>query len=983
MAKTPLDEVIHNLRTAGGSQGEHVSFFDQDRIVFSVGSHIESREANFAKAALLVWADLIDIPVVFGNSDVNIRLDYTAELKDAELGVNRPSWFFSVDHFTQVLINRNHFPDDHDADLRLGDAEWGTYLHELGHALGLTHPGPYNGNLGLVYGVDNVYPEDTLQFTIMSYFSAFNDGVPDTFFITGSSTTPMLHDIAAVQSIYGANMSTRTGDNIYGFNSNNARTLASGFTFDPFDFSAIENPSFTIWDAGGIDTIDASGFSGYVFNGDYTRPHQIIDLRAGEYSSIGFSHQGVQSNGVPIGQPLRNNIAIAYGVTIENAIGGDGDDRLTGNEANNVLRGNYGDDTILAGDGNDILEGGPGADYLGGQSGFDTASYAHSNGGIRLMADRANDSGDVRGDVFSSIEAFLLTPFDDIFNAFDDDERIDGGDGDDQIFGMGGNDTLIGGFGIDRLFGGDGDDRLDGGIGADQMSGGAGDDTYFVDNPGDIVSESILIASSGVDLVISSISYALPLGVENLTLVGPGPLTGTGNSLANTITGNASSNTLDGGGGADTLVGRGGNDTYIVDNAGDVVDESTGGSADIDTVLSSVTFSLSPLASAQTRGSVENLTLTGTAAINGIGNSLANILIGNNAANVLTGLEGADWLDGGGGADTMFGGTGNDSYVVDNAADRVDETTGGAADIDTVQSSVTFSLINSAQSRGNVENLTLTGTANINGTGNDLDNVMIGNSGRNFLIGGAGSDDLIGGGGNDQLFGGSGNDSYMFSGSFGSDTINDESGTADRIVITGKSVLLDASRTGNNLILELSGGTITIVNHFTTGTVESLEFNGRTVVLAKGLIGGDLPGIIAGSDASETMDGKGGDDFLYGGKGNDTLLGGLGDDLLDGGQGRDILDGGAGDDILTGGRGGDSFVFRPGFGHDTITDFALFEDRLDISGFHSRPGFSRSGLTLELNFGGGDTLSINFEGADHWLPALQSTKFVSSLFDFW
>ena len=200
-------------------------------------------------------------------------------------------------------------------------------------------------------------------------------------------------------------------------------------------------------------------------------------------------------------------------------------------------------------------------------------------------------------------------------------------------------------------------------------------------------------------------------------------------------------------------------------------------------------------------------------------------------------------------------------------------------------------------------------------------------------------------------------------------------------MITGQSVLLDATRTGNNLILELSTGSITILNHFTTGTVESLVFNGKTVVLAKGLIGGDLPGIIAGSDASETMDGKGGDDFLYGGKGNDTLLGGLGDDLLDGGQGRDILDGGPGDDILTGGRGADTFVFKPGFGHDTITDFSIFEDRIDLSGFHRWPGISFSGSALELNFGGGDLLSVHFEGAEHWLAALHSTKFAFSLFD--
>ncbi len=637
--------------------------------------------------------------------------------------------------------------------------------------------------------------------------------------------------------------------------------------------------------------------------------------------------------------------------------------------------GGAGDDTLRGGSGNDTLEGGLHGDVLAGGAGFDTASYAHAARGIIYRPNFSGTgiiiSGDISGDTFSSIEAWELTRFGDIFEAFATDDRVDGGDGDDTIFGLGGNDTLFGNADIDTLDGGAGDDilrggtqndiliggigndTLDGGSGADQMSGGAGNDGYIVDNIGDTISESILIAQSGVDLVLSSISYTLALGVENLTLAGGNPLNGTGNSLANIITGNGNVNTLDGGGGTDTLIGGGGNDTYIVDNAGDIVDESNG--ADIDTVLSSVTFSLSSTSSAQTRGAVENLTLTGAVAINGIGNSSDNILIGNTAANVLSGLEGDDRLDGKGGADTMFGGTGDDTYVVDNAADRVDETGGAAADIDTVLSSVSFSLINATQTRGNVENVTLTGTAAINATGNGFGNTLTSNAGSNVLSGGAG------------------NDIYAFDGSFGNDTISDSSGS-DRIVVTGKTVLQETSRVGNDLVLDFSSGTITIDNHFTTGQVELLQVGSRTYVLANGLIGGDLPGIISGSQASEVMDGKGGDDILYGNNGNDTLLGGLGNDLLDGGNGRDILDGGAGDDILTGGNGGDTFVFKPGSGHDTITDFSIFTDRIDFSGFHDRPDISRSGSTLSLDFGGGDVLSINLDLPGLFSPFAQDTS---------
>ena len=316
---TPIADVIHYLRTSGGTAPEHVSFFDQDRIVFTIGGGLTQKEANFAKAAMLTWADLIDIPVEFGNSNVNITFKFSTDLKASDLGVNRTSAFFSVDHKTDVLVNRKIFSDDN--DLALGGSEFGTFVHELGHALGLTHPGPYNGAGLLVYSVDNVYPEDTTQYSVMSYFSEQAENVPGTFHLGGDSSTPMLHDIAAIQSIYGANMHTRTGDTTYGFNSNTATTLANGFTFDPFSFEGIDNPSFTIWDAGGIDTIDASGFPGYVvFGGEYTRGEYIIDLRAGEYSSIGFGERSVQSNGVLTGTPLRNNIAIAYGVTIENAL---------------------------------------------------------------------------------------------------------------------------------------------------------------------------------------------------------------------------------------------------------------------------------------------------------------------------------------------------------------------------------------------------------------------------------------------------------------------------------------------------------------------------------------------------------------------------------------------------------------------------------------------------------------------------------------
>lgn len=213
--------------------------------------------------------------------------------------------------------------------------------------------------------------------------------------------------------------------------------------------------------------------------------------------------------------------------------------------------------------------------------------------------------------------------------------------------------NLLGSNGADSLHGGAGADTLNGGAGADTMAGGPGNDTYYVDNAGDVVTESI---NAGVDLVNSSISYVLPTNVENLALTGSLPINGTGNSLGNTITGNSGNNVLDSGAGADTLIGGGGNDTYIVDNAGDTSIEKA--NEGVDLVSSSVTYTLG--------ANIENLTLTGSAAINGTGNSQANVIVGNSGNNALTG---------GAGSDTLTGNAGSDTFVFTSKNDGLDTIT--------------------------------------------------------------------------------------------------------------------------------------------------------------------------------------------------------------------------------------------------------------------------------------------------------------------
>ena len=194
---------------------------------------------------------------------------------------------------------------------------------------------------------------------------------------------------------------------------------------------------------------------------------------------------------------------------------------------------------------------------------------------------------------------------------------------------------------------------------------------------------------------------------------------------------------LNSGVGIDTLIGGLGNDSYTVDNVGDIVTETSTLATEIDTVNSSVTYTLS--------ANVERLTLTGTANINATGNTLVNTLTGNIANNILDGGDGNDILNGGTGIDTLIGGLGNDTYTVDNGGDIVTETSTLATEIDTVNSSVTYTL------SANVERLTLTGTANIDGTGNTLANTLTGNTGNNILDGGDGNDSLNGGVGIDTL----------------------------------------------------------------------------------------------------------------------------------------------------------------------------------------------------------------------------------------
>ncbi|MBU4433453.1 MAG: M10 family metallopeptidase C-terminal domain-containing protein [Alphaproteobacteria bacterium] len=239
-----------------------------------------------------------------------------------------------------------------------------TLVHEIGHAIGLAHPSDYNAtdSVAATYAANAGYYEDSRQYTVMSYFSEANTGGQ---FNGAYASAPLLDDIAAAQLAYGANMTTRLGDTVYGFNSNAGREWFE-------TTSAARKLVFAVWDAGGVDTLD---FSGYANN-------QTIDLRQGFFSSVGG---------------LVGNVTIAIGADIENARGGAGADILIGNGLANVL------------------DGGPGADSLDGGPGLDTARYSGSFSHYTLTAAAAGgwtirDSGNVDGqDSLVNIETLLFS----------------------------------------------------------------------------------------------------------------------------------------------------------------------------------------------------------------------------------------------------------------------------------------------------------------------------------------------------------------------------------------------------------------------------------------------------------------------------------------------------------------------------------------------------------------------------------------------
>jgi Ca2+-binding RTX toxin-like protein len=516
--------------------------------------------------------------------------------------------------------------------------------------------------------------------------------------------------------------------------------------------------------------------------------------------------------------------SIAALANVENlTLTGAGGNSATGNSGANVIIGNSGNNTLTGGAGNDTINGGGGADtavFSGNKASY-TVTTTDGISGTITGPDGTDQLINITTLQFADTSATMLS-YKPVAGPL-------------TINGTAGNDTLAGTAAAEIINGLAGNDILTG-SGNDTLVGGANNDTYIVSSTTDTITE---LLNDGTDTVQSSVTYSIASlsNVENITLTGGSMINATGNAGANVLIGNASNNSLTGGAGNDTLTGGGGTDTAVFSGnkalytvtTSDGISGTVTGPDGTDTLTN-----ITNLQFADTSATLASYLPAPPSVINGTaGNDTA--LNGTNANDTVNGLAGNDTINGLGGFDVLNGGTGDDTYIVDTATDTINENLNEGND--TVQSSVTQTVL-----AANVENLTLTGTGAINGSGNGLANTITGNSGNNILTGGAGNDQIIGGGGSDTA---------VFSGNKASYTVTTTDGISG--TITG------------------ADGTDTLTN------ITSLQFADTTVTFLS-YKPGTVPGPINGTSGADTLNGTTGNDVFNGGLGNDVINGGGGVD---------------------------------------------------------------------------------------------------------
>ncbi len=636
-------------------------------------------------------------------------------------------------------------------------------------------------------------------------------------------------------------------------------------------------------------------------------------------------------------------------------IGNSGNNILLGGAGVDTLRGGSGNDTLTSdGDGgryfgdagNDLMFSGLGTETMDGGTGTDTINHSAFSGAyVFNMSTGLTNFG---GELYVNFENVVMGAGNDTVTGNSSANLINGGAGNDQLFGGDGNDTLVGGTGTDTLRGGNGNDTLtsdgDGGqyfgdAGNDLMFSGLGTETMDGGTGTDTINHSAWSGDYAFNMSTGLTDFGgeLYVNFEN-AVMGAGNDTVTGNSSANLINGGAGNDQLFGEDGNDTLIGGAGVDTLRGGNGDDRLTSDGDGGRYFGDAGNDLMFSglgTETMDGGTGTDTINHSAFSGAYVFNmstGLTNfggelyvGFENVVMGAGNDSV-TGTSGANVINGGAGVDTMNGGDGNDTYIVDNTLDQVgesfDDALGGTAD--TIQSSVSYTLGSGTTSGSNgfgIENLTLTGNASINGTGNAKNNLIIGNAGNNILLGGAGVDTLRGGSGNDTLtsdgdggryFGDAGND-LMFSG-LGTETMDGGTGTDT---------------------INHSAFSGTYVFNMSTGLT---NFGGELYV--------NFENVIMGA-------------------GNDTVTGNSSANLINGGAGNDVLNGGAGIDTLTGGAGVDTFVLanRGTSNADKITDFSSVDDTIALANALDvgLPGAISPGV-LGLVFSGGNVAGSVLSG---------------------
>ena len=453
------DQTIANQITREGYHWNQTTLYYSFNNVSTAGNSLNSAFQGWVNTAIQIVEEMVGIDFVkttgYGHITFNgSKNDGTYATGEGNDPSNDLIW-------TSIYFDQA-WETNKSANMAYGSYGLLTIIHELLHTLGLEHPGNYNVTAS--YIPDALFLQDTQQYSVMSYFDADENGSGTThWFKTGETwtwtyaQTPMVYDLLALTdgafaglfTGYNSNPTTRIGDTTYGYN-------ASAGINKILNFATNVSPVLTIYDAGGIDTLDLSGdnvatsrFISYDADGnayptDIARTSTVIDLRPGHYSS---------TNG------MTNNIGIAFGTVIENAVGTKFDDTIIGNDESNVLSGKLGNDLIVGSGGNDVIDGGAGADKLyGGANGSyiydpyfdsDTLSYLSSTSGVNInMKTGAASGGYAAGDVFVNFEKLLGSTFDDILTGYSN-SSADGYSGNDYIFDSTRGSKLIGGTGSD------------------------------------------------------------------------------------------------------------------------------------------------------------------------------------------------------------------------------------------------------------------------------------------------------------------------------------------------------------------------------------------------------------------------------------------------------------------------------------------------------------------------------------------------------